>query len=335
METVKNTLINIYSEILDSYHDESELKSLRTSITFYEFVETMFFRFKNKCEHIDSEDLISIMKGNFRGNCTKRRFLNAIDRMIEKYRIILQNIYHGDLKSAIKHIEELMNSKKHLSYYFDDKYINYLTGYVKKDIKLYRMRDVKKEDAKPNDCWHIPFTLRSQATIQRYNMSGYPCLYLADSEETANKELGTINVHKNRWCSEFSTIQSISLFDLTIPSIDDIKDEDSNSYLLGWLLTYPLRMLCSLKVYNEANFPEEYIFPQFFFHWIYLMKGYNFRNGFVYSSTKLVGGKNYVFPAKYKTKTPPKYEDVQIGENLQQLFDASAPELYTEEIQPK
>ena len=65
------------------------------------------------------------------------------------------------------------------------------------------------------------------------------------------------------------------------------------------------------------------------------MKGYNFRDGFVYSSTQRIGGKNYAFPAKYKTKTPPKYSDIQIGENLQQLFEASVPELYIEEIQPK
>lgn len=335
METVKNTLINIYSEILDSYRDDSELKFLRTSVTFYEFVEEMFCRFKNKCKNIDSEDLILLMNGNFRGKCTKRRFLNALDRIIEKFRIILQKTYEGDLKSAIKHTEELMNSKKHISHYLNDLYINYLTGTANKDIAFYRMRDVKKEDKNPNNCWHIPFVDRQHAAVQRYNTNGYPCLYLADSKGTANKELGTIAMDKNRWCSEFKTKKSIFLFDLTIPTSEDIQEEQNKFFLLGWLLTYPLRMLCSIKVYNKGNFPEEYIFPQLFFQWIYLMKGYNFRDGFVYSSTQRIGGKNYVFPAKYKTKTPPKHSDIQIDKKLQQLFEASVPELYTEDIQPK
>ena len=90
-------------------------------------------------------------------------------------------------------------------------------------------------------------------------------------------------------------------------------------------------MLCSIKVYEKTNFPEEYIFPQLLFHWMYMMNGYNYRDGFVYSSTKNPNGKNYVFPAKYTTKTPPKYSDNQIDKKLQAIFKASIPELLYKE----
>lgn len=330
METIKDTLITLYSEIIESYYAENELSQIRKSMTFYEFVEIMLNRFKDKCTNIDSENLTSIIKKDFLGNCTKQRFLNALTRIIDKYKIILQKTYQGDFKSAIKHMEELMHSKKHLSKYLDDIYINYLIGNIENNIILYRMRDVKKEE-KPNDCWHIPFSLRRSATLQRYNMSGHPCLYLADSKETAEKELGSITENYNRWYSEFNTKQSISIFDLTIPSPKLIQNENNNSDLFGWLITYPLRMLCSIKVYEKTNFPEEYIFPQLLFHWMYMMNGYNYRDGFVYSSTKNPNGKNYVFPAKYTTKTPPKYSDYQIDKKLQAIFKASIPELLYKE----
>lgn len=336
MRTVKEVLITFYSEILESYRNENELTRLRNSMTFYEFVEKMFDRFKTTCKEIEEKELVSIMIGNFTKECTRKRFLNALYRITEEYKLILQMIYQGDLKSAIAHMEELMCGDKLCSIYLPDMYANYMDGDIKTDVKLYRMRDVEKSCGQPDNCWHVPFSYRRYTTSQRYNMSGHPCLYLADSKETANKELGDLKESMNRWCSEFTINKNMKenngflVFDLTIPSQETIETENSNYTLLGWLLTYPLRLLCSVKVNEKCNFPDEYIFPQFFFHWKYLMKGYDCGHGFVFSSTKNPLGKNYVFPAKYIKNTPPTYSDKQIGENLQKIFEASEPELYAE-----
>lgn len=109
-----------------------------------------------------------------------------------------------------------------------------------------------------------------------------------------------------------------------------INNEDHLPTLLSWLLTYPLRLLCGIKTYDEGNFHEEYIFPQLVFHWMY-MKPYDKRmDGFMYSSTKNPGGINYVFPATYRSKTPPTYSDKQVSEKLELLFVQSTPVLYRE-----
>lgn len=309
---------------------------MKNSMTFYEFIESMFDKFKITCKKIEEKELVSIMEGNFSGSCTKQRFLNTLDRIIEKHKMILQMIYQGNLKSAIEHMEKLMCGKPLFPQYLTDIYANYMDAEIKTEVKLYRMRDVEKSEGQPDNCWHVPFSCRRYATLQRYNMSGHPCLYLADSKETASKELGDLKENKNRWCSEFTINKNMKdnngfvLFDLTMPSKETIEAENSNYTLLGWLLTYPLRLLCSIKVNEKCNFPDEYIFPQFFFHWKYLMKGYDCGNGFIFSSTKNPEGKNYVFPATYAAQIPPTYSGEQISGNLLKKFEASIPELYAE-----
>ena len=56
-------------------------------------------------------------------------------------------------------------------------------------------------DGKPNNCWHIPYEIRRYASYSRYSMAGMPCLYLADSKETANIECGKVQEGKQRWFS--------------------------------------------------------------------------------------------------------------------------------------
>ena len=340
--SVKNTLLSLYSEILISYQEDNDLSIMRKSMTFYEFIETKFDEFNTLCKSIDEKELSAIMNNNFKGKCTKQRFLNAIHRITEKYIQILQYTYIGDLKSAVKYMEELMFNKNHLSQYLSDYYANYLEPIIESNISLYRMRDVKKDEGRPDNCWHVPFVLRRNASLQRYNSNGHPCLYLADSEDTASKELGSLVGDYNRWCSKYTINKSendktsFSVFNLTIPSNESILKENCGYTLLMWLLTYPLRLLCSMKVNDEnCKFPDEYIFPQLYFHWRYLMKGYKCGDGFMYSSTKNPSGVNYVFPAQYNSKYPPKYSDRQISKNLQKIFIASTPELYAEGVSKK
>lgn len=336
-KSLKEVLTILYSEIFESYYNDNDFLRTRRSVTFYEFIDKKLQGFLCRCHTISEDELKLVMNGNFEGKLTKQRFLNATRRITEKYMQILQYTYMGDLKSAIRYMKELMFNKKHLSQYLTDYYANYLEPKIHHDISLYRMRDVKKDEGKPDNCWHIPFAQRRHATIQRYNSSGYPCLYLADSEKTATKELGYLDGEYNRWCSKYTINKSenektsFSVFDLTIPSNESILKENCRYTLLVWLLTYPLRLLCSMKVDDErCKFPDEYVFPQLYFHWRYLMKGYDCGDGFMYSSTKNPGGVNYVFPAQYNSNTPPNYSDIQISGKLKKIFDSSEPELYKE-----
>ena len=339
MKTIKEILIILYSEILESYSNKNELYMLRNSMTFYEFIEKQFEKYRKLCSEIKEEDLVLISKGEFKGECTKKRFMNMINRLSEVYLTILKAAYKGDYYHAYETLNMLMTIKGHtklpFNQYLDDDYINCINCSIKnEELKLYRMRDIGKDESSPKDCWHVPFVMRRYASFQRYNMYGIPCLYLADSLETANAEVGPLEDNKNRWYSEFRSNSSnkrkeINAFDLTIKTEEEINREDSNNYLLYWLITYPLRLLCSIKVYEKGNFCEEYIFPQLLFHWMYF-SGNGFRDGFMFSSTKNSGGINYVFPATYKSKTPPTYSDKQVSEKLEQLFVQSKPILYLE-----
>lgn len=329
METVKNTLITLYSEIMESYETkENEFSRMRASMSFYDFIEKKLSTFEMLCNNIDFEDLKKILEDEFLGSCTKQRFINAIKKINKRCLSIMQYLYEGDFASAIKRMNNLMVGN-YFSKYFNDIYANYIQVTIEKPT-LYRMRDISQKDKDPDNCWHIPFNKRCDASIQRYNMSGYPCLYLADSKKTATKELRDLKEGKNRWVSEFRLSKgSIIINDLTIPSQNDINIEPQHQQL-QYLLTYPLRLLCSIKVNESCNFPEEYIFPQFFFHWKYLMKGYICGDGFVYSSTKNPGGKNYVFPTEYDVK-----QKKQFDSKLQNKFIATKPELYEKSVAKK
>ena len=57
MKTIKDALIILYSEILESYYTENEFKRLRCYKTFYEFIESQLDKFKLLCDEIDEEDI--------------------------------------------------------------------------------------------------------------------------------------------------------------------------------------------------------------------------------------------------------------------------------------
>lgn len=343
MKTIKDALIILYSEILESYYTENEFKRLRCYKTFYEFIENQLDKFKLLCNEIDEEDIDRMfvdLENFFIGKKSKQRFIHLLDKIVKNCLVILQLAYKGDHFCAYKHFALLMGSKdnKFSKYHLGDYLVEGLQDYIEKGIEdgvtLYRMRDVKKEDKAPENCWHVPFCIRKYASFQRYNMYGIPCLYLADSLETSNAELGPLDGNNNRWYAEFTPSHQnkfgdIAFYDFTIPTKKRINEEDSYYRLFEWLITYPLRLLCSVKVYDKGNFCEEYIFPQMIFHWVYF-SGNGYLNGFKYSSTKNLGGVNYVFPATYETKQPPTYNDKQISERLEKLFTASEPKLYKE-----
>lgn len=341
MLTIKEALTTLYSEILESYYKENELYRLRNSMTFYEFIEVQLEKYKRICSEIDIKKLETVLEENFKGECNERRFMDLINIIIELHKKILQSAYKGDLQQAYIDLKRLIGESikdelpcedSPLNNYLDDSYHNCISRKLKTD-KLYRMRDVGESEYQPKDCWHVPFVLRKHASFQRYNMYGIPTLYLTDSLETADAELGELKSNKNRWYSEFSINEDenkwkdYAVYDFTAISKEQIEEEDSGNFLLYWLLTYPLRLLCSIKVYDKGNFCEEYIFPQLIFHWMYFSRN-GCMNGFMYSSTKNPGGINYVFPARYEGDIPPTHKDKQISTELEKLFKASEPKLY-------
>lgn len=303
MEHIKQYLISTYSLF--------PLKNV-SGKTFYEFVELEFNTYLAGLNQIPSNEFERILESDllyykyFKPTYTKKRFLNCMKKVCKDYLSILQYCYKGDFFSAHQLFDSLLNTQRY-GKYFGDIYINFLRLKLPKP-DFYRMRDELKHDENGTEitidnCWHIPFNLRNKAYIGRYSMDGYPCLYLADTPETCDAELGNLKDNKNRWVSMFD-VQDIFLYDLRIPTNQNINDAVEFD-IFQMLVCYPLILLCSCKKQNDG-FNEEYYIPQLLFHHVIVNGNRGIRmGGIAYSSTQYKGGYNLAIPAIYDGMIPP------------------------------
>lgn len=312
----------LYSHIRQTYEERFERAD------FYEYVQDRYSVFKELVLLLDEEELVNVLKeaGFMKGNITKQRFFNLCDVIFEDCIDILNYYYKGNIWMACKRLYDLLKSRNKISNYWEDEYINSFSFELLNGAQpLYRMVDIKIGE-KLNDCWHIHYEKRRYASYSRYSLSGIPCLYLADSEETANSECGNVQEGKQRWCSCFIPHNEKTLFfDLRIPTMD--KMENYNP--IDLIITYPIRFLCSVKVLKtDGYYHEEYYFPQLLFHLFFMSDIGDLRfsyKGVVYSSSTNQGGENYVLPALYKQDTPLLSG---ISPELEQLFESSVPVIY-------
>lgn len=319
---VTEFLTTVYGEIQENYVEGAD----REEDSFYFHVQNKYSLYKELLNSLDEQDLINLINnyGFFKGEITKKRFINFCNLIFKECITILEDCYKGDIWTACKKLYDLLKSKKKISRYWGDEYVNCFSfEFLKNEKCLYRMVD---KDSKPNNCWHIPYENRRYASYSRYSMAGMPCLYLADSKEIANIECGEVQEGKQRWFSCFTPKNEQTLFfDLRIPT----EDELSNYNLIDLIITYPIRFLTSVKVMKtDGRFYEEYYFPQLLFHLFFMSDMAELRSsykGFVYSSTAYRGGVNYVLPALYKQKKPILNG---ISPELEKLFEITEPEVY-------
>ncbi len=316
---VTEFLTRIYGEIQESYAEVAD----REEVSCYSYVNKRYSLFKELINSLDEQDLVNniIKYGFFKGKITKKRFINFCDTIFKECMTILENYYKGDIWAACKRLYALLKSKNKIARYWNDEFVNCFSfEFVKGERCLYRMVD---KEIKPNDCWHIHYENRKYASYSRYSMAGMPCLYLADSKETANKECGKVQEGKHRWYSVFKPLNERTLFfDIRIPQNDNFDKYN----LIDLIITYPVRFLCSVKVSKTSGYyHEEYYFPQLLFHLFFMSDITDLScsyKGFVYSSTANKGGVNYVLPAIYKQKKPILEG---ISPELKKIFEASEP----------
>lgn len=280
---------------------------------YYYFKETCSFYYSKVNNIADKEFCIVPDDVYFKGLFTKKRLQNLVGRVIESHLRILQYCYKGDLFYAYKLLYRLLlcqNSK--LSQYLTEPYINYMDSNLIQGEKYYRIR-VEQIGEDVDNCSHVPYNLRGNIDSNRFSLQGLPCLYLANSIETADKETHELPKGMQKWNSEFVPIKNFAVTDLRFR---DLKiSYDINIYVaFKLLITFPMRLLCSLKVKNDNHkFHEEYLFPQLLSHLIlvYLKehpndKLYNGTEGIMFDSTQNEDGFNLIIPALYSGKEPPK-----------------------------
>lgn len=332
--------LNIH-QILDKLYSENNLLEWNTyAYPFYYYIEEKLSRYEQIIKDISlrnfdvrSEDIY------FRGTFTKKRLQGLTRRLVEAYIKILQSCYKGDIYYSSKLLYQLLlNSNPKIRQYLEEPYINYFDfSFDMADRVFYRMRD--EEIGKSVDCCsHVPFNLRTKIGSNRFSLQGLPCMYLADSKETADSEIGPLEKNKCRWGSEFVPMKEIPTMDLRFRNILNTNITDMYN-VFKLLITYPLRLLCSLEVRNKNDsFHEEYYFPQLLSHLvlIYLKEHPNEKLfhgsiGITFDSTKNKGGYNLIIPARYNEHIPPKSG---YSEMIGSLFEERNVTIYKTDATP-
>ena len=317
--------VAIKSSLLLNSRTKSYRESRKVNLIFYYFVESLMNKYRDYVNTIDEEVLKLALEqhGFWIGNKTRRRFCNLINYISKQSLNILATCYTGDIWGAGRKLSYLLCADSKIIEYLIEPLANTFESKINIDDCLYRMRDSNNAI---DDCWHVPYNLRNLTVNYRYSLAGFPCLYLADSLETADKEMGMLKKGCNRWVSKFSVKREQVYIDLGIYQEATIKSKDSAD-LINYLLTFPVRLLCSIPKNEKDNFHEEYYFPQLMLYCLCVCDNKNVRryDGIAYSSTVNKGGVNYVLPARYKGMRPPKYGHSQ---DLLNAFTASTPEIY-------
>ena len=321
---VKECLKLLYSQLPFDKAVEADI--------FYEFISKKFEAFVNTLNQIDVESLEKILKSEFSvehfvGSCTKLRFIHCMEKICKDWLNILALCYKGNLMEANIALKNVLHSRCYSKYLVENYIEHFSFNLERRDY--YRMRDEKVRDKEGNEikvenCWHVPYDKRMSAPIGRYNLWGYPCLYLGDCKETCNAELAELKEDERRWVGTFNMKKSILLYDLRIPTPEIIEKAEKYD-LFRMLLTYPVIALCSSQS-NGKGFNEEYFIPQLLFHQILIAGNKETSHkGIVYSSTKNKGGYNIVLPALYDELEPPKSEYSEI---LKDMLEQQRVEIY-------
>lgn len=317
--------LSMLSSQLVNYKTDLYQKSRMDNSIFYYFVESLMNKYQDYVNTIDEEELKLALKqhGFWIGDETRRRFCNLINYISSQSLRILATCYTGDIWEAGRNLSAFLCTDSKIKRYLIEPLADSFETKVHIDDCLYRMRDSSNSIT---DCWHVPYNLRKLTVNYRYSLAGFPCLYLADSLETADKESGRLKKGNNRWVSKFSVKREQVYIDLCIYQEATIKSKDCAD-LINYLFTFPIRLLCSIPKNEKDNFHEEYYFPQLMMYCLCVCDNKDVRryDGIAYSSSVNNGGVNYVLPARYNVKKPPKEG---FSQHLLSAFTASAPIVY-------
>jgi len=182
-----------------------------------------------------------------------------------------------------------------------------LTSDIPESTNFYRARIDNSKLFSKSDLFHIKFELRHIVSTNRFSIPGFPALYLGDTTYVCWKEYG-IQKLRDLWFARFTNTRNLKV--IKIQRIEDLLTEINSiavdwqlSYILRYLITFPLIIACSIKVkHPSGNFKPEYIIPQLLLQYVSKNKDID---GIKFLSTKVdysklfnVEAYNYVFPVK-------------------------------------
>lgn len=129
--------------------------------------------------------------------------------------------------------------------------------YVETNKLFFRMRaefDIKEK----NQFYHLPSSMRSKCSSERYSIAGYPCFYIGYSKSDCFVE---ISKNGSMIGLSLKEEQSIPVLDLTF-----YEDQLNDRNIVSFVKTWPIIVACNLVFPRvdtvNAKFREEYIIPQ-------------------------------------------------------------------------
>jgi RES domain len=174
----------------------------------------------------------------------------------------------------------------------------------------YRLRPIDSKDFgytfARKELFHIPFNKRGLISTNRYSLSGYPCLYLANATYVAWREItNNDGVNELYAGARFENTNRLRLLTLDSQPFSERTDKYGadivfkNTELFDYAGFFPLLAACSFKIYEQERnykFKPEYIIPQFLLE--YARKS-PVLEGIAYRSTRTesnIEAWNYVIP---------------------------------------
>ncbi|WP_461207767.1 hypothetical protein [Clostridium sp. DL1XJH146] len=235
----------------------------------------------------------------------------------------------ANMKTFYSYFEEMM---KRIEKYINIKNIRCIGNESFKN--LFRIRSGENKYSRL-DMFHIPMGKRQLIKSYRYSIPGYPCLYLSTGMPLCWFECGMPT--KFSYCSfDFNILgeERIKLINFTCKPVNLIsaisldyynepeKKDETDLYLIKYLVTHPLRVACSMQVVSRNNaFIQEYIFPQQLLLWIREHKNFDgvaYRTASAVEKAKEWNYFNIVLPAE-------KLNDNGYCEKLAKLFKVTEP----------
>ncbi len=117
------------------------------------------------------------------------------------------------------------------------------------------------------DFYHIPYNLIYLSKSERYSAAGYPCFYLGYSKECCLKEIDTVGSMIEL---ELKEGQSFTIIDTTL--FPECHGQFRETKMFEW---WPILAACNVTSDKDANFKEEYIFPQLLTKYVLYLRKHN------------------------------------------------------------
>ena len=182
---------------------------------------------------------------------------------------------------------------------------------LKETKNFYRARSGSSAHFTKKDLFHINFEKRHHVKTNRFSVTGFPALYFGDSTYVCWEEF---NKHSLRdlWFSRVENKENLKIIEIQriedlVSNLEDVPKYLKLTFLLRYILTFPLTIASTVKVKNDGAFKPEYIIPQLLLEYITNneeIDGIKFPSSKVdYEKLYNIPAYNYVFPAKAISKT--------------------------------